>query len=201
MHFSTCRRLSLATLLAASLATLHAADAKLSRQQADAFTKKIDTIVVHAEKRGAARRTPVTENELNSWMVYQAQPLLPKGVAEPSIAIIGNGKVSGRAIVDLDSVSKQKASGGTLDPWRLIGGRVPVTVNGTLKTKDGMGQFELESAQVSSLPVPKFLLQELLSFYSKSPNHPKGVSLDDPFQLPANIRQIEVGQGQAVIVQ
>lgn len=201
MHVPSRRRCLLAFVAALSLASLSSANPKLSRQQADAFSKKLDAIVVQSATPGPARRTPITEAEINSWMVYTAKPLIPEGVADPSISIIGNGKVSGRAIVDFDSVSKQKSSGGTLDPWRLIGGKVPVTVNGTLNTKDGVGRFELESARVSSVPVPKFLLQELLSYYSRSAGHPDGLSLDDPFQLPANIRQIEVGQGQAVIVQ
>ena len=88
-----------------------------------------------------------------------------------------------------------------LDPWRLVGGRVPVNVTGTLHTKDGVGRFELESAEISGVPVPKLLLQEMVSFYSRSERTPQGVQLDNPFKLPANIQQIEVGQGRAVIVQ
>lgn len=191
----------LAVLVAVSLASLSSADTKLSQPQADAFSKKLGTIAGSAPKKGTARRTPVSETELNSWMLYRAQPLIPKGVSEPTVSIIGNGKLSGRATVDLDAVSKDKAQSGGINPWRFLSGKVPLTVSGTLKTKDGIGQFELESAYVSSVPVPKFLLQQLLTYYSKSPTRPEGVSLDEPFQLPANIRQIEVGQGQAVIVQ
>jgi hypothetical protein len=40
-----------------------------------------------------------------------------------------------------------------------------------------------------------------VSYYSRTPENPQGVRLDDTFSLPANIRQIEVGQGQAVVVQ
>ena len=78
---------------------------------------------------------------------------------------------------------------------------MPVSVSGVLHTKDGLARFELESADVSGVPVPKTLLQELLSYYSRTPDHPQGVRLDDTFALPANIKGIEVGQGQAVVVQ
>jgi hypothetical protein len=78
---------------------------------------------------------------------------------------------------------------------------VPVTFTGILHTKDGQGRFELESADVSGVPVPRTLLQELLSYYSRTTDTPQGVRLDDTFQLPANIKAIEVGQGQAVVVQ
>jgi hypothetical protein len=78
---------------------------------------------------------------------------------------------------------------------------VPVAVSGILHTKDGEGQFQLESAEVSGVPVPKMLLQEMVSYYTRTEDHPSGINLDDRFELPANIQRIEVGQGQAVIVQ
>ena len=57
------------------------------------------------------------------------------------------------------------------------------------------------TASPSIVPVPKTLLQELVSYYSRSETKPHGVKLDDPFELPARIKQIEVGQAQAVVVQ
>jgi hypothetical protein len=115
--------------------------------------------------------------------------------------MVGNNKVAGQAVVDLDAIAKKKQSGGTFDIWNLVGGKVPVNVMGTLRTRDGMGTFNLESADVSGLPLPKSFLQEVVSYYSRTPAHPEGVKIDDPFALPASIRQIDVGAGQAVIVQ
>jgi hypothetical protein len=184
------------------------AGASVSRQQADAFSRKITLIRQQGEAQTTksttqqgSRRTPVTESELNSWFAYNSQALLPEGLTKPSLTIIGNGRVAGEATVDLDAIGKRRSSGGAFDPWNLVGGRLPVTVSGVLHTRDGRGRFELQSAELSGIPVPKTLLQELLSHYSKSDDHPNGVRLDDPFPLPANIRQIEVGAGQAVVVQ
>ena len=177
--------------------------AAVSKQQADLFSRKLAQIVVQgdAAQKPGTRRTPVTETELNSWFTYSAKPLLPAGVSDPRITMIGNGKVTGQAVVDLDAIAKKKASGGTFDIWNLVGGKVPVNVAGTLRTKDGIGSFDLESADVSGLPLPKSFLQEVVSYYSRTADHPQGVKIDDPFALPASIRQIDVGAGQAVIVQ
>ena len=184
-----------------ALATLEAAT--LSKQQADLFSRKVQQIVVQADRvqQPGIKRTPVTESELNSWFAYSAKPLLPAGVAEPRITLVGNGKVAGQATVDLDAIAKKKQTGGAFDVWSLVGGKVPVNVLGTLKTKDGVGSFQLESADVSGLPLPKTFLQELVSYYSRTPAHPQGVKLDDQCELPASIRQIDVSAGQAVIVQ
>jgi hypothetical protein len=143
----------------------------------------------------------VTEDELNSWFMYRSRPLLPQGVADPRITIVGNGKLMGTVTVDLEAIGKKKSTGGTFDPWSLLGGRVPVNVTGVLTAKDGRGQFNLQQADISGIPVPMSVLQELVSYYSRTAENPDGVRLDDQFELPAKIRQIEVGQAQAVVVQ
>src|SRR5512132_2268690 len=95
------------------LATVEAA--AISKQQADLFSQKVAQIVVQADsiQKPGTRRTPVSESELNSWFAYSAKPLLPQGVADPRITMVGNGKVTGQAIVDLDTIAKKKQSGGT----------------------------------------------------------------------------------------
>jgi hypothetical protein len=184
-----------------AIATLDAA--AISKQQADLFSRKVAQIVVQGDgsQKPGTKKTQVSETEVNSWFAYSAKPLLPMGVSDPKVTLVGNGRLTGQAIVDLDAIAKKKQSGGTFDIWNLVGGKVPVNVAGTLRTKDGVGTFQLESADVSGLPLPKTFLQEVVSYYSKTPSHPQGVKIDDPFELPASIRQIDVGSGQAVIVQ
>jgi hypothetical protein len=199
MHHNL-RRIAATILTIAALVSLDAAT--VTRQNAEAFAQKVAQIRRQSEVGSrAARRTPLTQDELNSWLAYQSQPHLPNGVSAPEVTIVGEGRVSGNAVVDLETIAKRRSSGGSLDPWSLVGGRVPVTVTGILHTRDGMGRFEVQSAEIAGLPVPSAFLQELLSYYSRSPERPQGVRLDDTFSLPANIRQIEVGQGQAVVVQ
>ena len=178
--------------------------AALSPQQADAFAKKVAIISQQSTlvaRTPGARRTAVSETELNSWFAYRSRPLLPVGMADPQITIVGDGKVNGAATVDLDAVAKTRRSGSLIDPWSLLGGRLPVTVSGVLHTQNGQGRFELHQAAVSGVPIPKSILQELVSYYSRTAEDPGGISIDEPFALPAGIRQIEVGQGQAVIIQ
>jgi len=200
----TRRRTVFGVVLALTVALVPVFAGDVSRQQADSFVKKVAIINQRAAapaSAAASHRTIVSENEVNSWFAYRGQELIPKGVTEPKVTIIGNGRVMGVATVDLDAVSKKNASGGTFDLWKLVGGRVPVAVTGVLQTKGGRGQFDLQSATLSGVPVPKALLQELVSYYSRTADHPDGVRLDESFALPARIQQIEVGQGQAVVVQ
>ena len=173
-----------------------------SRKDAQLLKQKVATIQAHADQGAKQpRRTTVTEGELNSYLVYEAKDQLPVGVVDPSLTILGTGRVSGRAVVDLDAVRKQKNPTSLLDPMNYLMGRLPVTATGVLTTGNGVGHFQLESASVSSIPIPKILLQEIVSYYSRTADKPNGIGLDDPFPLPARIREIQVQRGQAIIVQ
>jgi hypothetical protein len=183
------------------LAVLHA-DTRYTRKDAELLRQKVATINAHAERSvRQPRRTTITENEVNSYLVFDAGQQLPTGVVEPSVTIIGTGRLSGRAVVDLDAVRKARGTSSLFDPTNYLTGRLPVTAIGTLKTSEGMGWFQFEGATVGGIPVPKILLQEIVSYYSRTPDKPSGIGLDDPFALPARIREIQVQQGQAIIVQ
>lgn len=176
----------------------------ISRQQSEAFARKLTLITGYAATAGdrrPPRRTAVTESEINSWFAYQSQPLLPEGVAPPSLVIVGGGTVRGDVTIDLEAYAKRRRSGGAFDPWSLVTGRVPVSITGVLSTKNGQGRFDMQRAELAGIPLPKGMVQDLVTFYSRSPERPDGIRVDDPFALPAQIRQIEVGQGQAVVVQ
>jgi hypothetical protein len=189
------------TLLAGGVVMV-AAGVTPSKDQADVFEKKLVEIVKHgAENPDTPRRTSITENEVNSYLRFKGDSFLPVGVTDPSIVIHGAGRLSGRAVVDLDQVREKKGSGSLLDPTTYLMGKLPVTAAGTLHTRAGAGRFELESCAISGVPIPKSFLQEIVSYYTRSADHPNGVSIDQVFELPANIDEIQVGQGNAIVVQ
>jgi hypothetical protein len=182
---------------------LWAQAAKPSKQDATRFQAKLVQIEKNAatpRKGNVPRTTQVTDAEVNGYLKYLAGPQIPVGIVEPELHGAGNGRVTGRAIVDLDIVRKSKKRAWT-DPMGYLMGRLQVTAAGTLTTKDGVGQFTLESAQVSGVTVPKSLIQELLTYYSTTKENPDGINMDKPFVLPSAIREIKIGQGTATIVQ
>jgi hypothetical protein len=186
-------------ILAGALGT--AAQVQLTRQDAETLQRKILTINDNAQRTAtAARTTTITERELNSYLRYQAAGEIPVGVMEPYVWILGDGRVRGRAIVDLDAVRTHKRRG-WLDPAGYLTGRMPLEATGVLRTRDGIGRFELETAELGGVTVPKAVLQEIVSYYSRTPEQPAGVTLDDPFELPAGIRDVKVAKGQAIVVQ
>jgi hypothetical protein len=194
-----------AVLVVAALAIAPVAgQVRLTKQDADRFQTKLQRIVqfgkVAPVRSAQPRSTPVTDAEVNSYLRYHAADEIPVGVLDPMVNALGEGRVSGRAVVDLDAVRKQKTRG-WLDPLGYLTGRLPVTAAGRLTTKDGKGQFHLESAEISGVTVPKAMLQELVGYYSRTPENPRGIDMDAPFELPARIQEIRVGTGTSTVVQ
>jgi hypothetical protein len=183
------------------LITVHGSD--VSRQQAESLLQKVTDIQAHAESRStpAPRRTTLSESEVNSWFAYHAPDLLPDGIAQPRVTILGSRRVRGTAVVDLDAVSRQRASGGLFDVWNFVGGRLPVTVTGLLHADGGRGRFELQQADISGVPVPMRMVDELVQYYSRTPDRPTGLRLTETFELPAGIKQVDLRPGAAVVVQ
>jgi len=180
------------------------AQAKLSKAEATKFQAKLTQIQKNAEKpataKSSARTTQVTDAEVNSYLKFLAGDQVPVGIVDPTLHAAGNGRVTGSAVVNLDAVRTAKKRGWT-DPLGYLTGSVPITAAGTLTTQNGVGRFQLESAHLSGVTIPKSILQELLTYYSKSKDRPNGINMDEPFQLPAAIREIKIGTGNATIVQ
>lgn len=177
---------------------------RFSRQLGDRFHSKLVRIVelgkTERARASAPTSTQLTDVEVTAYLRHHARDQVPLGIIEPELKALGDGRVGGRAIVDLDAVRAQKQRG-WLDPLAYLTGRLPLEATGMLITQDGVGRFQLESASISGVTIPKTVLQELLSFYSRTAEDPDGINMDDPFELPSRIREIRVGRGDAIVIQ
>ncbi len=175
-----------------------------ARADAERCQAKIDRIVRFglepARSDAAPRRTILTERELNAYTLLVLQPQLPAGVLEPTVELFGDGRFAVRAVFDLDAVRASRSR--TLaDPWRYLGGRLAVSLTAAIRTSAGRGVLELISATAGGVPLPKLVVQELVSYATRHPESPEGLRFDEPFPLPANIREVIVSLGQATVIQ
>jgi hypothetical protein len=199
------RRRAMVVVLGLSLAVQLGAQTRFTKQDGDRCHGKIGRIntfgmAAKAKAASSSQTTQLTDTELTSYIRYNLKDQVPVGIVEPTLSALGDGRVKGTAVVDLDAVRKQKQRGWT-DPMAYMTGQVPLIASGMLITQNGVGRFQLESAQISGITVPKSLLQELLTHYSKTAENPTGINIDDPFELPARIKEIRVGKGEALVVQ
>ena len=180
------------------------AAAVASRQQADIFAQKIAQIIASAAtpaQRPAASAHRSAKTEVNSWFAYsRGSRCLPEGVTEPRITIVGNGTGRGQATVDLERSRKKQAERRhvrPLEPGRRqsAGERSPACC----ARKDGMGSSSCRAPTSPACRCRRRSCRNSLGYYSRTAcDIRQGVSIDDAFQLPATIRQIDVGAGQLV---
>jgi hypothetical protein len=185
-----------------SLGVSGTAAVQLSKEQGDRLERKIQDITQNASVEPIrSKRTPMPEPEVNSYLNFNLKDKIPRGLTNPQITIVGDGQLAGRVFVDMDDFKRQRNSAGILDPLNYVSGQVPVTARGVLRTQEGKGRFQLASAEILGVPLPKPFLQELVTFFSRTPENPNGFNIDAPFNLPAKIREIAVNRSEAVVVQ
>lgn len=190
-----------AWLAALALVGVAAADV-LSVKLAETFEKKIVLVQSQSEHKAAKDRpTSFTQAETNSYLKFKAGDLLPTGLTQPEITMVGGGKVSGKAVVDLDIVRQKQGSGGWFDPTSYLTGKLLVTARGRIVTWENKGKFELESAEISGVTIPKSFLAQMVNFFTRTSDNPRGSSIDDTFELPSKIQRIDVNAGSFTVHQ
>ena len=195
-------RRALWALVALSLALSSAAAAQITREQGDRLERKIEEIAKNAAANPVkAKRTPMSELEINSYLAFNGKDKIPRGLANPQIVIGADGILSGRVFVDIDEFKRYRNSGGILDPLNYVSGQVPVTARGVFRSQQGKGRFQLISAEILGVPLPRQMVHELVAFFSRTPQYPNGVDMDVPFDLPAKIREVVVNKAEALLVQ
>lgn len=105
-----------------------------------------------------------------------------------------------RAIVDLDAVRLLRERS-AFDPLAYLRGAVEVVAVGRIEGRGGEGLIRYESATVGGVAVPQTVAQELLRFYTSTPERPRGFAFDEPFALPAGLRAVSVERGAATVTQ
>jgi hypothetical protein len=187
-------------------ARLAGAPQDLTTADNDSMTAKVLAVLTRGQGLTAPSTSPVqtsfTERELNAFFKFSGPSFLPVGVLGPAITILGPGRLQGRAVVDLDAVRKSQPPRSVFDPLGyLMRGTVEVKAAGAFQASNGVATFQLESATCAGIPIPKSLLQEFVTYYSRTPDAPNGIDIDKPFPLPAQIREIHTQKGAATVIQ
>jgi hypothetical protein len=193
-------RIGSVVLLAAIACGSSSAAAIVSREAGDRLQFKLEAMTQGGASHPPSRRmTTITEGELNSYLAFNAKEKIPRGLSQPDIRMLDRGQLTGSVFVDIDEYKRVNPPKGFTDPLTYVFGRVPVTARGTLRSYAGRGQFQLASAEIMGLPLPKPVFRQMVSFFTRTPESPFGFNIDAPFVLPARIRGVTVNRAEAVI--
>ena len=196
------KRICFSLLLTAVLVTAALAAEPVSRRDAARLQAKLDRLTKSpGERERWPPTTPISEAELNSYLRLELGDRMPAGVTDPWVSLLERDRLSGSATVDLARMSESRKSTQHARPVQL-----PQRVRSRRRQRRAADAkrrrnvrprvgVDLRSA------VPLWMLQEIVTYYSKSPSAPNGVSIDKPFMLPLGIREIQLAKGQAIVVQ
>ena len=174
-----------------------------ARADADRMSQKVQALLARAEAPAAQAKpvtTSFTEGEINAYLRLDPTAGLPVGLKHPTITLLDGGRVDTKALVDLDMIRTAEKRG-WLDPLAYVSGIVEARTIGVFRGSNGKGVYVYESASLGGVPIPKSVLAELVAFYTRTPEAPKGIPLDAPFELPHRIRGVELRRGLATVVQ
>jgi hypothetical protein len=174
---------------------------KRPHETKDRLQEKLDELIANGAASPVPRKsTTFSESEVNTALTVILKEKIPKGITEPQVRLLGNSRISGRVVVDVDEF-KRRSKRGNSGPLNFFGGKIPVLVRGDLVARDGQGQFKLQSAEANGIPLPKSLVLELLATYTRTKEKPEGFNLEKPFDLPVSIRAVVINQGEALFEQ
>ncbi len=196
LHFA------IAALAAAALGA--GAAQEPTRAEADAMQVKLARVEAAAETPRPDDAPPLTtmftEREINAYLALDGPAFLPAGIAMPRVRLGGGGRVRARAIIDLDGVRRSRQRS-VFDPLAYLTGAVEVVATGRVEAAGSQGMIRYESATVGGVAVPATVAEELLRFYTRTPERPRGFAFDEPFALPAGVRGVSVDQAAVTVTQ
>lgn len=173
----------------------------MSVDQAQSLVHKLEAL----ENRRRSGKLParaetvlITEGELNSYLNLGVGVKLPEGVTDVALRL-ERDRVFAKATVDLEQVKGKVRSSGPLNPLSLLGGRVPLEIQSRLSNEDGFGTVEVEDVRLGPVNVPLSVLEQMVSYATRSSENPEGFDIRAPFRLPYSVRRIRLQPGRALL--
>ena len=143
-----------------------------------------------------SRTYRLTESELNAYFEQKVQEQLQPGL-EKVLARLSDDTLIIILQVDMDELSVEKKSPSSALLLTLLRGKQTFEVEGNLRAKDGMGQYNIRRANLNGVLIPSEMVTGLLSALGRK-YYPL-FDLSQPFHMPYGIQTIKIQVGQATI--
>jgi hypothetical protein len=172
-----------------------------SAAEAEGLARKLDVLARRSQagKPPREKQVTVSESELNSYLNVTLGPKIPKGVSDVSFRF-EQDRLSGRALVDLAELQDKVPKGSLGGLLSFLSGKVPLVARGRLTAADeGFGALAIEEVNLSTIPVPVSLVEQLVVSATKSAASPQGFDIHSPFRLPYALKRVRIQPGRALL--
>jgi hypothetical protein len=174
--------------------------APVSEEAAQAFLDKVKEIETFASEpqQEEEKTTRFTEEEINSYLNLYGDTKYRSCLQYFRISFRQEFLV-GTASVDFDCLQESSPGSGSRLLTGIFSGIHTLTARGTIENDKGKGNFLLQEARFDSVPLPGFLVEQLISGICMRLEPPFDPLEPSPF--PLKIRSIHIEPGQLMVVQ
>ena len=166
----------------------------LRAQPVNADAQRVLRIIEKIEKEGsrgpggASRKEVVSETELNAYIAYRIAFEKEEIMKELRLKLLPRNRIEGKIFIDLSS----KRIPGFLKP------QMNVYFAGTLETEGSKVRVHMESLFLEEQRIQTALLDMIISVVSQFEKM-EPVSIEDWYDLPYGIRNLETRAGELVV--
>lgn len=160
-----------------------------SKQEAEKVLRLIDQIQkeqMEQGETGGSKKVTVTESELNSYMAYRIETEQSDIMKELRLKLYEKNRVEGKIYVDLRGRNLPK----------ILRPEMNFYLDGTIEVREGLVRLNLKSLYLESQKIQPQMLNMVIYIGSKSQGT-EPFRLDDWFELPYGIKNIETDKGFA----
>lgn len=168
---------------------------------AEGLAQKLDALLRRSQLKKPPREktVSVSEPELNSYLNLTLGPKMPKGVSDVVVRF-ERDRLTARALVDLAEVQAKIPSGSLGGLLSFLSGKVPLEARGRLDAaEDGFSTFAIEEVNLSTIPVPVSMVEQLVVSATKTAESPQGFDVHSPFRLPYDLKRVRIQPGRALL--
>jgi len=137
----------------------------------------------------------ISEEDLNAWAAVVTENKSHLGLRKLQVDLLGLNRVRALAEIDMDQVKMEGFSAQLFKS--TLSGIQNLVAEGRLQIEGNQASFSVEEASFNGIPVPAWLVTQVLSYLST--RQPPNIDVTEPFPLPYGIRDIQLLPDSAVI--
>ena len=171
------------------LFSISTAQSNYSLKEAQKVLGLIEKIQIEQleKRKGERRKVVVTESELNSYFAYRIETEKEEVMKELRLKLFKENKIEGKILIDLRGQKLPK----------LLRPQMSLYFGGKLEVEDGKGRIAIKELFLEDQAIQPMIL-DLIIYISAKINNTEPSSINDWYELPYGIKNIEIFRGKAV---
>lgn len=165
------------------------AEQNYSLQEAQKVLKAIDKIVDEQfrKDKDSLKKIIITESELNSYIAYRIETEKEEIMKELSLKLFKANRIEGKIFIDLTGQKIPK----------FLRPRMVFYFGGELIVKESQAKLDFKELYLEGQPIQPLILDLIIYIASKLENT-EASSINDWYELPYGIKNIETQKGKAI---